>query len=210
MGLGTRLCLIILSFGLSLNAVADACVGVSLRRFMQNRKAHGEVTPIPPVVQRIFDQSSPAVRRLIRRDSFLIESRLHLERMERLPAAARFDLPIEVANFEEARNLSYFFPVLEEFGFGFPNAQTWTRTVCRLSKSRVLNRNVGWEITRADGTFARVRLDYDPVRGAHYNIEMTVRNGAGRTENHNVAVLFKCAGQMCTEDQFAQMVMSQQ
>jgi hypothetical protein len=106
---------------------------------------------------------------------------------------------LNLGDINQARAISYRFPAFEDFGFGRPGGPGWTVYKGRHPKSVLNGKDIGWEIKNSNG-HARVRLDWDPDKGAHYNIEIT-KKALGKTENHKLAVSFLCGNAKCTEQQ---------
>lgn len=106
---------------------------------------------------------------------------------------------LNVGDVNQARVLAYRFPAFEELGFGAPGSKGWEVYKGRLEKSGLYDKKIGWKIKNDKG-FARLRLDWDPDKGAHYNIEITQKN-----ETHKLAISFLCGNQKCTEAQVLKM-----
>jgi hypothetical protein len=106
---------------------------------------------------------------------------------------------ISLDDINQAKNLAFRFPAFKDLGFGQPGGMGWQRYEGRHPKSVLNGKNVGWE-TRNEKGHARVRLDWDPEKGAHYNIEIMERKN-GVTETHKLAVSFLCGNAKCTEQQ---------
>jgi hypothetical protein len=139
--------------------------------------------------KRCLDYENAA--RYMNTRSFLRESREHRRLHGREP-----DLPLGDIN--QARAYSMRFPAFDELGFGQPGTTGWKRYACRMPKSVLNGKNCGFEISNERG-HARVRLDYDPVKGAHYNIEITPRVNGASEQSAKLAVLFPCNGRKCSE-----------
>ena len=69
-----------------------------------------------------------------------------------------------------------------------------THTKLAVGKSPAQGLRDGWKVNH-NGRYAVVRLDYDPQKGMHYNIE--IQDDKKRT--HKLAVGFNCNNQPCTE-----------
>lgn len=111
---------------------------------------------------------------------------------------------LRLADVNQAKSITYRFPAFEELGFGKPGGEGWKPYHGRLQKSALHGKQVGWEISNSKG-HARLRIDWDPQKGAHYNIEITERS-SGRPETHKLAVRFECGASPCTEQQVVRMV----
>lgn len=111
---------------------------------------------------------------------------------------------LNLADINQARSVAFRFPAFEELGFGKPGGSNWVPYQGRLSKSALNGKNIGWEVRNEKG-HARLRLDWDPQKGAHYNIEIMERHN-GRTETHKLAINFSCGPAPCTERQVVDMV----
>jgi hypothetical protein len=110
---------------------------------------------------------------------------------------------LNLGDINQARMLAYRFPAFEELGFGKPGSRGWTKYTGNLEKSLLFGKQTGWEIKNDKG-HARVRLDWHPEQGAHYNIEITEKKN-GSKETHKLAINFQCADKKCTEDQVRKM-----
>lgn len=107
---------------------------------------------------------------------------------------------LELGDINQARSVAYKFPAFKELGFGNPGGTGWTSYKSRLEKSAVHGKKVGWNIKNDKGN-ARIRLDWDKEKGAHYNIEITQKVN-GKSETHKLAISFMCEGKPCTEKQY--------
>lgn len=107
---------------------------------------------------------------------------------------------LELGDINQARSIAYKFPAFKELGFGNPGGTGWTPYVGRLEKSSSYGKKVGWNIKNDNG-HARVRLDWDKEKGAHYNIEITQKVN-GKSETHKLAISFLCEGKPCSEKQY--------
>lgn len=115
------------------------------------------------------------------------------------------ELTVNLRDVSQAKSLAFRFPAFENLGFGLPG-RLWRPYNSRLERSSLFGKRVGWEINNDNG-HARIRLDWDPQKGAHYNIEITQRSVAGgRSETHKMAVGFQCQNRPCTERQVLRMV----
>jgi len=110
---------------------------------------------------------------------------------------------IDLHDINQAKTVAYRFPAFEELGFGKPGGQGWKPYSGRLEKSALYGKKIGWEVKNDNG-YARLRLDWDPEKGAHYNIEITEKK-FGKSETHKLAVSFKCGERPCTQDQVVKM-----
>ena len=110
---------------------------------------------------------------------------------------------LNLGDINQAKALSYRFPAFQDLGFGRPGGQGWSAYIGRHPRSVLNGKRIGWEIRNQNG-HARVRLDWDPDKGAHYNIEITDKKG-GRNETHKLAVSFLCGEKKCTEGQVLRM-----
>ena len=116
------------------------------------------------------------------------------------------DPTVNLSSIERARKYAYEFPGLTRLGFGPVNKIAWKRVYGRMEVSRSLGKFIGWERKLPNGNWARVRIDYSPSQGAHYNIEVRVKDISGVYESHNLAVAFSCAERPCTEADYAKML----
>ena len=138
------------------------------------------------------------------RAAALLDTRNFL-RESQLQRAKGAEAILQLSDVNQARSLAYRFPAFEDLGFGKPGGQGWTRYEGRLAKSKLNEKKIGWEIRNEHG-HARVRLDWDPDKGAHYNIEISSLDADGRRETNKLAVEFLCQGRKCTQDQVVRMV----
>ncbi|MDR3606646.1 MAG: hypothetical protein P4M08_04600 [Oligoflexia bacterium] len=117
-------------------------------------------------------------------------------------AAGEGEPGITFSSFERARNYVLKFPAFQRLGFNTGDATQWSRVYVRLPKSPFYGKFVGWETKLANGNYARYRYDYDPEKGAHWNIEMSIVNENGRHEDLKLSVQFLCGtGKQCTQAQ---------
>jgi hypothetical protein len=121
-----------------------------------------------------------------------ISPRRWFKKSQEFKAAKRGDPFVEFPNVETARNFVFKFPPLDRLGFGSVSRLRWKKVFGRVESSKLNGKPIGWEIKLEDGTWARVRLDYSPTDGAHYNIEVRVHSGPGKKslETHNLSVRF--------------------
>lgn len=97
----------------------------------------------------------------------------------------------------ETRQFVYNLPVYERLGLGNP-PNGWQRMDGELPKSAFLQRPVGYKRI-INGREAHIRVDWDPTKGAHYNIEIPGLDANGREITYKLAVGFRCGGRACTE-----------
>lgn len=108
-----------------------------------------------------------------------------------------------------ARTYVYKHPILKDLGFDAPSVNQlsgWKPYKSRLESSSFYDKRIGWTKKLDDGSSARVRLDWDPETGGHYNIEVFKAKIDGRAETIKLKVEFNCAGRMCTEAEVLSMV----
>lgn len=110
---------------------------------------------------------------------------------------------IDLHDINQAKTVAYRFPAFEELGFGKPGGEGWKPYSGRLEKSALYGKKIGWEVKNDKG-YARLRLDWDPQKGAHYNIEITEKK-MGKSETHKLAVSFQCDNKPCTQAQVVKM-----
>ncbi len=129
---------------------------------------------------------------------FLSASNEHLLRNEerrrhRLPPESEEILQLNDIN--QARSFAHNFPAIRDLGFPPLSANTWTPHIKRaVGGSRAGGLKDGWKINH-NGRYAVIRLDFDPQKGMHYNIEL--EDSARRT--HKLAIEFNCNNRPCTE-----------
>lgn len=113
--------------------------------------------------------------------------------------AGQGEVTVHATDFEAARNMVFDLPVLRELGYGRPNIGEWRVFQSNLERSALYGRMVGYERRLENGRLARVRLDWDSSKGAHYNVEIEGPDGNLRTVNYDLAVTFRCQGRPCSE-----------
>lgn len=135
---------------------------------------------------------------LLNTRNFLQRSNEHIQRnaerrRQRLPPEAEERL--QVSTIEQARNYALRFPAIRDLGFPPISANTWTPHIKRnVGGSAAGGLRDGWRISQ-NGRAAVVRLDWDPQKGMHYNIEL--EDAQRRT--HKLSVEFNCNNRPCTE-----------
>jgi PHD/YefM family antitoxin component YafN of YafNO toxin-antitoxin module len=98
---------------------------------------------------------------------------------------------------EETRRFVYDLPVYQNLGLGTP-PNGWQRIEGSLENTAFFRRPTGYR-RMINGREARIRVDWDPTKGAHYNIELPGVDANGRAVTHKLAVGFRCGGRPCTE-----------
>jgi hypothetical protein len=105
------------------------------------------------------------------------------------------ELRLQVGDINQARSYTMNFPAIRDLGFPPLNANTWRPHVKRsVGGSQAGGMRDGWMINH-NGQYGIVRLDYDPHKGMHYNIEL--EDARGKT--HKLSVEFNCGNRPCTE-----------
>jgi hypothetical protein len=133
--------------------------------------------------------------------SFIEVSKDHLHRnRERrllgLPPEAEPSLSL--ADINQARSFTMNFPAIRDLGFPPISAAEWSPHLKRaVGGSKAGGLRDGWKINH-HGRYAVVRLDFDPVKGMHYNIEL--QDQMKRT--HKLSVQFNCNNRPCTESDY--------
>lgn len=150
---------------------------------------------MPAVIVLLFFFAGTAEAKLCRGLEKAMEF-LNTNRFLQRSRTERRELDIPLADISQARSFAFRFPAFRDLGFDLPNAHTWRRYQGRLEASDLHGKNVGWEISNAQG-HARVRLDWDENKGGHYNIEIR-RLHNGRNETHRLAVKFQCNNHPCS------------
>lgn len=107
-----------------------------------------------------------------------------------------------VGDVNKARKVAYNFPALKDFGFP-PVGKNWEPFVVKMEKSSLYGKRSGWKFTKPNGDVAVVRLDYDPVKGGHYNIEVMKRSSG--KESFKISFEFDCNGKQCTPEQIQKL-----
>jgi hypothetical protein len=125
------------------------------------------------------------------------ESREHRRKYGREPE-------VQVGDLNQARVLAMRLPAFDDLGFGQPGTSGWKPYLARHPQNPLNGKNAGFEIRNEKG-HARVRLDWDPQKGAHYNIEITPKKMGSSEETVKLAIRFPCHGRECTREEFASM-----
>ncbi|HAR41283.1 MAG TPA: hypothetical protein DCS07_01415 [Bdellovibrionales bacterium] len=108
----------------------------------------------------------------------------------------------QLDTFDQARNLAFNFPPGESLGISFRDYSRLDRFQVTMDSSSLKGKYVGWKQKLPDGSVGVVRLDWEPGRGAHFNLEYEkIPNKANPSvrENFKAAIHFKCQGRPCTE-----------
>ncbi len=113
------------------------------------------------------------------------------------------ELTLALDDVNQARRTAYNLPALKDLGFP-PVGKNWEPFVVKMESSSLKELRSGWQFKTANGDVARVRLDYDPVKGGHYNVEV-FKKGASGKEPAKLAITFNCNGKPCTGDQIKKM-----
>lgn len=123
-------------------------------------------------------------------------------RQRRLPPESEESLHHNDIN--QARNFAINFPAIRDLGFPEFNPRTWTPHIkIAVGNSRAAGLRDGWKINH-NGKYAVIRLDYDPQKGMHYNIELEESPGV----THKLTVEFDCNNRPCTENNYLRAVRS--
>jgi hypothetical protein len=133
---------------------------------------------------------------------------LDTKKMLKAYKASKLEPTVKLSDVNQARTYVYRHPTLKELGFGTPDKSAWKPYHSRLEKSSFHSKRIGWEKKLNSGASARVRIDWDPTSGAHYNIEVFKAKIDGKSENIKLKVEFDCAGKKCTEKEVLAMVNS--
>lgn len=143
-------------------------------------------------------RSFEAAEQLLDSRRFLENSRNHIARNEerrrqRLPPES--EQTLQLGDMNQARNYALRFPAIRELGFPEVSQSTWTPHIKRaVGGSPAGGMRDGWKINH-NGRYAVIRLDYDPTKGMHYNIELEDARGL----THKLAVEFNCNNRPCTQ-----------
>ena len=116
------------------------------------------------------------------------------------------ELRVAVGDVNQARKMAYKFPALEDMGFP-PVGKNWEPFIVKMEKSSLKDMRSGWRYKKPNGDIATVRMDYDPVKGAHYNIDVMKKNPTGK-ESYKLSIEFDCNGKPCTGDQVKKLAQS--
>lgn len=137
------------------------------------------------------------------REFQMVAEYLDSKKFLRASRAAGKELHIALEDVNQAKMLAYRFPVFRELGFGAPGGDQWHHYESRHPHSSLHGMKVGWEVKNQHG-HARIRIDWDPEKGGHYNIEISDRKN-GSLEHHKLAISFLCGDQKCSEQQVRKM-----
>ncbi len=135
---------------------------------------------------------------LLNTERFVAASNSHIlrneeRRRQRLPPEAEERL--QLGDINQARSFAHNFPAIHDLGFPPLAANTWRPHIKRnVGGTSAGGLRDGWMINH-NGRYAVVRLDFDPKKGMHYNIE--IEDAQRRT--HKLAVEFNCNNRPCTE-----------
>lgn len=113
------------------------------------------------------------------------------------------ELRVAVDDVNQARKMAYKFPPLEDMGFP-PVGKNWEPFIVTMDKSSLKGLRSGYKYKNANGDIAVIRLDYDPVKGGHYNIDVMKRTSKGK-ESYKLSIEFDCNGKKCTSDEIKKM-----
>ncbi len=113
------------------------------------------------------------------------------------------ELSVNVGDANQARKMAYKFPALEDLGFP-PVNKNWDPFIVKMDKSSLKGMRSGWQYKNANGDIAIIRLDYDPVKGGHYNIDVMKKTPKGK-ESYKLAIEFDCNGRPCTSEQVVKL-----
>jgi hypothetical protein len=113
------------------------------------------------------------------------------------------ELSVSVGDVNQARKMAYKFPALEDLGFP-PIDKNWQPFIVKIDKSSLKGMRSGWQYKNANGDIAVIRLDYDPIKGGHYNIDVMKKTPKGK-ESYKLAIEFDCNGKPCSADQVVKL-----
>lgn len=116
---------------------------------------------------------------------------------------------IKLDDVNQARKVAYKLPALEDFGFTPVNSKDWKPLTVRMESSSLYGMKSGRTMTNAKGEIATIRIDYDPEKGAHYNISVMTKSGKGK-ESFKAAIKFDCNGRPCTKEEVVKLAKSLQ
>lgn len=143
------------------------------------------------------------------RASELMSTRTFREQSRALQASTgQREIRLSFNDVNQAREYAYNFPALREWGFIGDQRTLASPYISRLESSSLHQRPVGRTFRKENGDVAVVRLDWDPDKGAHYNINITRHTPQGR-ENYRLAISFDCGPAPCTEAQTLRMIQRQ-
>jgi hypothetical protein len=114
------------------------------------------------------------------------------------------ELNIKFQDINQAREYAFNFPALKEWGF-MSSGITAAPYIGRLKSSAFHGKQTGWKFEKPNGDSAVIRLDWDPQKGAHYNISFTRHTPNGR-ESHRLALNFDCGARSCSEAEVLRML----
>jgi len=113
------------------------------------------------------------------------------------------ELSVSVGDVNQARKMAYKFPALQDLGFP-PVTKSWEPFIVKMEKSSLKGMRSGWKHTNANGDIAIIRLDFDPIKGGHYNIDVTKKTPTGK-QSYKLAIEFDCNGKPCTSEQVVKL-----
>lgn len=114
---------------------------------------------------------------------------------------------INFKTIEHARAYSLNHPSFLEHGFSvIGKGNGWEEYICTMNSSTFKDYQVGWQKKLTDGSYARYRLDWDPTKFGHINIEYTVPNGMGKMKTTKLSVGFLCNDVPCSEEEVLNLV----
>jgi hypothetical protein len=135
------------------------------------------------------------------RASELLNTR-RLEQVSRdtYAASGTREIRLRFTDASQASEFAYRLPALREWGFVGNNHATAVPHIASLERSSLYGIQTGRTFRNPEGDVATIRLDWDPEKGAHYNISITRHTERGR-ENHRLALEFQCGESPCTAQQ---------
>jgi hypothetical protein len=108
---------------------------------------------------------------------------------------------VRLESFEQARNIAMNLPALKQMGLDVNDVSRRRPFIANHETAISTNgKPVGYEVKLDDGSWGRVRLDWDKEKGSHFNIEVT-KDG----KRHKAAVLFNCNGRPCSEAEVSRL-----
>lgn len=120
---------------------------------------------------------------------------------------------IELKDVATAKQYISNFKPMKDLGFDVENLAKWQPYASRMEKSIFYKKNVGWTQKMPDGSYARVRLDYEPLsvpnsKGLHFNVESSVKFPDGKSHTYKYAIKLLCGNHMCSESEALKMLES--
>ena len=119
-------------------------------------------------------------------------------------SAGTKEISLQFADINQAKEYAMNFPALRDWGFNRNTGPNMEAYVGRLEKSALHGKQTGFKMKNPAGDEAIIRLDWDPQKGAHYNISITRHTPQGK-QSYRMALQFNCGELQCSETQVVKM-----